>query len=273
MRMHAAVGQDEDLAGAARSPLGIVDQLDRVQIGDEIGLPHDAAARRRDVFALSREIAPRHRGVGEGEAIAEDEFLAAEKVQHDAEIGRRREPHGGRAAAVEMLVANIERQGEQASRTPFEASGLARGELDPGAAIAAHDMHHLLVEMLLRRRLAAGRDLQQEHRDEVAAALEMDDRAVDAESRPSRGVEAEQIDAERLEDRHAFACRPFEIRVAQEIGRRGDRDVRELRHRYVTAAGAYLLHSERQCSARRLSCWVTSSGTFTKGGRSGPGST
>src|SRR5262245_66362779 len=72
--------------------------------------------------------------------------------------------------------------------------------------------------MLLRRGLRAGREVNDEDRDEVTAALEVRNRAVDAEARPRRGRNREQIDAEILGDRRAFLLTPGEIGVEQQLG-------------------------------------------------------
>ena len=78
---------------------------------------------------------------------------------------------------------------------------------------AFEHVDHFFVEMPLRRRRAAGRDVEHEHVGEIAAALEMHRRALDAVARPGRGLDVEQVDAVILDDRNAFALEPIEIRV------------------------------------------------------------
>ena len=67
--------------------------------------------------------------------------------------------------------------------------------------------------MAQRRRLGAGRQVEQEDGDEIPPALEMHDGAVDAEPRPRGGAGFEKIDAEIIDDGHAFAIGPVEIGV------------------------------------------------------------
>src|SRR5262245_2611833 len=79
--------------------------------------------------------------------------------------------------------------------------------------------------MLLRCRFCARRELEEKDGHPIAAAFEMDEGrlAAIAESRPGRGLGREQIDAEILMDRHAFAARPIEIRIDDAIGRGHER--------------------------------------------------
>src|SRR6516162_7905646 len=72
--------------------------------------------------------------------------------------------------------------------------------------------------MFLRRRLRAGGELEHEDRDEIAASLEVYEGAVDPEAGPRRGRDLEQVDAEILDDRHAFVGRPGGVGVEQHLG-------------------------------------------------------
>src|SRR6516164_3485468 len=66
----------------------------------------------------------------------------------------------------------------------------------------------------LRRRRSAGANVEQKHIGEIAAALEMNRRAIDAAvTRPRRGVDSEQVNAVVLGDRNAFAAKPIEIGI------------------------------------------------------------
>ncbi len=122
------------------------------------------------------------------------------------------------AAGIEMLVAGVERQREQALRPPLERVLAAVARFHGGAAVAFEHIDHFLEKMFLRRGLCPGLEVEHEDRDEVAAALEIDDAALDAETRPMRGRALEEIDAEVLGDRHAFLLGPGDIRVEQELG-------------------------------------------------------
>src|SRR5262249_43534938 len=97
-------------------------------------------------------------------------------------------------------------------------------------AVTGEDVDHLLEEMFLRRRLRAGSEIEYEDRDEVTAAFEVNEPAVDPEARPRRGRHLEQIDAEIFGDWHAFLRRPGRVGVKQHLGVRdvGDRLVHAL---------------------------------------------
>src|SRR5262249_37230071 len=98
-----------------------------------------------------------------------------------------------------------------------EAVLAAVRRLDRGAAVAGEDVDDLLVEMFLRRGLRARAEIEHEDRNEVAAALEMGDGTLDAEARPWRGRDCEQIDAEILGQRHRLLVAPGEIGVDEEL--------------------------------------------------------
>src|SRR5262249_18610691 len=106
----------------------------------------------------------------------------------------------------------------QALGAPFEAMLAPVARLDRGAAVAGEDVHDLLVKMLLRRGLGARGEVEHKDRDKVAAALEVRNRAVDAEARPARGRDRQEIDAEILGDQRAFLVAPGEIWVEQQLG-------------------------------------------------------
>ena len=57
--------------------------------------------------------------------------------------------------SVEMLVAGIDRNGEERITAPFETVLLSVGGLDRGRAIALHDVHHVFVNVLHRAGLRA----------------------------------------------------------------------------------------------------------------------
>src|SRR5262249_36114326 len=122
------------------------------------------------------------------------------------------------AAGVEVLVAGIERQREQALRSPLEAVLAAVAGLDRGAAIAGEDVHNLLEQVALRLALGARRWVEHEDRDEVAAPLEVDDAAFDPEARPPLRRYLDEIDTEILGDRHPFPLGPAKIRIEQQLG-------------------------------------------------------
>ena len=215
MRVHGAVGEDELHVRAARAaPLPGL-ELERGEIGDEVGLPHVPAGPHRDEVALAAEVPGGAFALREPERVGEDEVGVVKQVHHHRQVVRRREPDRFKAAAVEVLVARVQRQREQALRPPLEGMGGALVGLDRGSAVARQHVHHLLEEVLLGLGLAARRDVQHEHRDEVAAPLEVDDGAARAEPRPRRGLDCQKVDAEILDHGNALAGHPVAVRIEQ----------------------------------------------------------
>jgi hypothetical protein len=196
---------------APRSPHDF--QLDGGEVGDEIRLPHVVARAHGDEIAFAGIILVLAGAVGEVEVGVEDEFGAVERVHHQRQVGGRHDQRALAPASVEMPVLGVERNREQAARAPFEAALAAVAELELRAARPLEDVNDLLVEMPLRRGGGAGRNVDQEHVGEVAAALEMHRGAVDAVARPRRGCDGEEIDAVALDHRDGFALDPIEIRI------------------------------------------------------------
>src|SRR5262245_10063571 len=71
--------------------------------------------------------------------------------------------------------------------------------------------------MALRRGLAARRQVDDEQRHEIAAALQVNERARHAQARPGAGRHVVQIDREILLDRNALGLGPFKVGIAQEV--------------------------------------------------------
>ena len=155
---------------------------------------------------------------GKGVAVVEYEGFVVKQVEHEREIVGGGKARALAPARIEVLVAGVERQREQALGSPFEAVLAAVAGLDRGVAVTGQHVDDLFEQMLLRRRLRARCEIEHEDRDEVAAALEVHEAAIDAEARPRRGRDREQVDAEILGDRHAFVRRPGGIGVEQHLG-------------------------------------------------------
>ncbi len=211
--VHGAVGEHEHDVGAAGAAVAPRFQFDRCEVGDEIGLPHVVARPHGDEVAFAGEIRVLAGARGELEIGFEHEALVVEGVHDEGQVGGRDEQRALAPAAVEMTVLRVERDREQAARTPFEALLAAVGELDLGRAGAFEHADHVFVEVALRRRRAAGRYLEKKHVGEVAAALEMHRRGFDAGARPHRSLDLEEVDAVVLDDGQAFLGDPVEIGV------------------------------------------------------------
>lgn len=112
-----------------------------------------------------------------------------------------------------MLILGVERQREQASRSPFEGVFAAVMGLHRGRAVAFQHINHLFEKMLLRRRVTAGIEVKQEHRHEIPPPLEMDRGALCPHPGPGPGLDGEEIDAEVLHHRQVFRLQPIQIRV------------------------------------------------------------
>src|SRR5579862_3432994 len=148
-----------------------------------------------------------------------------------------------------MPVLGVERDGEQAFLAPFKAAAAAIGEFKLGRAVAFQNVDDFFVEVTLRARRFARRNLKDEHVGEIAAPLQMHRRTVDAEARPWGSRHVEQINAVVLDERDAFALEPFEIGIDAVTGLGRDlADVHafspERRFRAVIAdTGGFVIHA------------------------------
>src|SRR4051794_21956477 len=211
--MHGAVGEDEHHVGTAGAAFAPGFQLEGREIRNEVGLPHIAAGPYRHEFAFTAEMVGRALPLGKVILVVEDEAFVVEQVELQTEVVHGSQTRMLAAAGVEVLIAGVERQREQALWAPLETVLAAVAGLDRGAAVAGEHVHDLLVEMLLRGSLRAGLEIEHEHRDEVTTPLKVGDAAVNAETRPWTGRNLEKVDPKVLRDRHAFVVGPGDIGV------------------------------------------------------------
>src|SRR3954452_22295951 len=135
MGMHGSVGEHEHhirAAGAAFCP-GL--EFEGREIGDEIRFPHVAARAHRYEFAFAAEMRGRTLALREFVRVVEDEGFVVEQIELETKFVDGGKPRALRTARIEMLVAGIERQREQALRTPLETMLAAVAGFNSGAAI------------------------------------------------------------------------------------------------------------------------------------------
>ncbi len=185
----------------------------------KVRLPHEAAALGFTHLAAAGEVGFLSDPAVKHVSIVENEIVIVELIHHRREIVGGNEPCALRPGSVEVPVRYIERQREQAVRTPFERTSFAF-EFDLGAAVAGQHVDHFLIEMPLRSRLSAGRQVDDKDRHEVAAALEVNEGRGDIHARPMPCRCRVQINGEILDDGDVLPARPFQIRIAQEVGRK-----------------------------------------------------
>src|SRR5262249_47958718 len=107
----------------------------------------------------------------------------------------------------------VERGREHAGAAPLELMALARVAFDLRAAGTGQHIERGLEDMALRKCLPGRRQVQQEHRHGVAAALEVGDRAIHPETPPVPSLAREQIEPDTLVDRNALVPGPVEVWV------------------------------------------------------------
>ncbi len=219
--VHGAVGEGEHNAGTAGAAGRPVLQFEFAKVGDEIGFPHMAAGPLGEEVALAGKIAFLALAFGETVGVFKDECVIVEEVDDHRQIVGGDQTSAVLAAAVEMLVFGVERQGEKALGPPFKTVGTAVIGLDGGRAMTFQDIDHLFEEMALGRRFGARVKLDDIHGNEIAAALQVDERALGCKAGPGPGLDLEQIDAEILNDRNAFLLCPVQIGVEQKSRFRG----------------------------------------------------
>jgi hypothetical protein len=211
--VHHPVGEHEHDVGAAGAAVAPGFELDCREVGDEIRLPHVVAGTHRDEVALAGEILLLAGALDEIELGAEHEGLVVEGVHHHRQVGGGDDQRALAPAGVEVAVAGVERDGEQAARAPFEAALGAVGEFELGRAAALEHVADVLVEMALRQRRFAGRNVEHEHAGEIAAPFHVHGAALHAVARPVGGRDLEQIEAVVLGDRQALLLHPVEVRI------------------------------------------------------------
>src|SRR5438132_14429452 len=91
----------------------------------------------RPKLALTPKIAILAHPVLEGVLVVEHKAHVVEQVQNDRQVGHRREPRRLAARAIVVLVPGVDRDPEQAARTPLETmltaiGGLNRRPTTPG---------------------------------------------------------------------------------------------------------------------------------------------
>ena len=101
------------------------------------------------------------------------------------------------AGAVQVLVPDVQRDGEDTPLLPLERRAAVRVVADERRAPALQNVDVLLEEVLLRGHLAAGRDLRDVGVVRAAVAVEVDVRAEAVEPGPGRDLDgAEVVDGE-----------------------------------------------------------------------------
>ncbi len=216
VRVHRAVGQHEHDVAAARTARVPLLQFERAEIGDEVRLPHVPAGPHRQEGAVAFELLGPAEPLGERLRVVPDELLVPEHVQDERQVRHCHDARRLGAAPVVVAVRAVQRDREQAAGLPFKGVPLARRRLDARASAAGEDVHDRFVEVALRRGLAARRDLDDLHVDEVAATGEVREGALRLEPRPRCQVELQEIEAEALVDGDLFLRHPLLVRIDQE---------------------------------------------------------
>ena len=143
--------------------------------------------------------------VFEDVGIVEDEALVVEKVHGDGGRGHRDEARGLRAAAVQVLMPDVDGDGENAAALPLEADAAVGVVADEGRAASFEHVDVLLEDVLLRGHLAARRYLRDVGAVGVACAVEVDVRAEAVEARPRLDLDgAEVVHGEAGDDGYAL---------------------------------------------------------------------
>src|ERR1041385_8471736 len=172
---HRLAGEVELHVRAAGAALAVIPQRRGMRVGDEVG-GHEEAAKDL-AFAAEIIVDLGIEAVGELVVVVEDEIEIVEQVHHETAVRYGEVARGLAAAAVEVLVARVERNCEDAARPPLEGVFLALFLPDSGRAVPFDDVDHLLVKMLLRLQFAARWDLANVAVVDAAGAVEHDEGA------------------------------------------------------------------------------------------------
>ena len=170
VRMHGAVRQDEHHVEAACAPLVPGLELEAGEIGNEIGLPHVGPGRT----GMNSPSPPKYFAapcIRKIKGVGEHEGFAVKEIEHHGEIVGRGEPRALAAARVQVLIAGVERQSEEALRAPFETVLAPVARLDGRIAVPGEHVHDLLEQVLLRRGFCPRSKIEHEDRHESPRPL------------------------------------------------------------------------------------------------------
>jgi hypothetical protein len=183
-----------------------------------LGVRHQVDRHPRSAIelGLAAEIVPiiGIKAVGETKVVLKNKVRVVEKIHHERSVGHGEVASGLRAAAIEVLVPGIERNGEEASGLPFE-------RMLPSLALpygrrpsAAGDINHFLVEMPLRFEFSAGRDFTDIGVRCLTGTIEANEAAATPLQFPRRNFELFYVrDMKSADDGNALLGLPFPISI------------------------------------------------------------
>ena len=163
-----------------RAALGPIGHGHVRRVRQEVGLPHPPLVHRSGAGGpplIGRQAVREHVGV------VPDEVGRDELAQHPRQVGDRDHPRGLGAAAVEVLIPRVHRDGEVRPLRPLEGLLLGLVVPDGGRPAAAQDVDDLVVHVVIGVGLAGRADLQ-DVLVGLLVAVEVDHRAVAPLARP-----------------------------------------------------------------------------------------
>src|SRR2546423_1672602 len=119
-------------------------QLERREVCDEVRFPLMPSGLDLAQLPIRFEVTLFAETLREDNGVVEYEAAVVEDVQNDWQVGDRAEPHGLGSRQVEVLMAGIEWDREQAARSPFQRALISSGHLEQGAAVALEHMNDLV---------------------------------------------------------------------------------------------------------------------------------
>ena len=140
-----------------------------------------------------------------------------EQVHRRRHVAADGEARGLAQRCVEELMPHVEGRREHAVWSPFKRMLPAGIALDGCGAMAGDHDHCVFAEVPHGFCLAARGNFEHEDGHEIAAPLHMGDAARHAVASPMGHRQRAQIKTEIDVDGHAFALRPFQVRVDHEF--------------------------------------------------------
>ena len=188
VRVHRAVGEQEDQTAAAGAAVGEILQPDPLEIGDEVRLPGVVALADQFNTPSPAKYSSLADPVVEVETVVEHEAFIVEQIEHHRQVGRGSEKIArSRPLPLKWRYFALSGIANRLVGHPFELPPLPARQLDLGVSAAFDDIDHLLEQVALRDRRLSGTELVQEHVAEVAATVEVKRRAAGADPRPVLG--------------------------------------------------------------------------------------
>src|SRR6185312_541655 len=133
-----------------RATLAPGGQLDRTQVGHEVGFPNILSGTNERQIAFTRVVVVFPDARLEEVLVLEDELVVVIELERERKRGGRGQQRAFLPVPVEVAMRYVQRDGEHAVRLPLETVRAAVRQLDLRTAVTFDHVHDFFIEMALR---------------------------------------------------------------------------------------------------------------------------